>query len=123
MAINDIKNVKAGAAVDLKDNRLWSKLWSKEGNFGYSRKNVSLLKLRDVMQIQLDIGFDQLVSLVKNLSPKQWNRLKKEVEKKDVVSKGQQDMEAFLLSAPTLNEEQLNAIQKARESINQWRKK
>jgi len=75
------------------------------------------------MQIQLDIGFDQLVSLVKNLSPKQWNRLKKEVEKKDVVRENQQDMEAFLLSAPTLNEEQLNAIQKARESINQWRKK
>jgi len=75
------------------------------------------------MQVQLDIDFDQLVSLVKNLSPKQWNQLKKEVEKKDVVSKSQQDMEAFLLSAPTLNEEQLIAIQKARESINQWRKK
>lgn len=75
------------------------------------------------MQIQLDIGFDQLVNMVKNLSPKQWNRLKKAVEKESVLSEEQQDLETFLLSAPTLNDEQLDAIQDARESINQWRKK
>lgn len=75
------------------------------------------------MQIQLDIGFDQLVSLAKNLSPKQWNRLKKEVEKKEAIGEKQEDMETFLLSAPTLNDEQLDAIHEARKSINQWRKK
>ena len=66
------------------------------------------------MQIQLDIGFDQLVTVVKNLSPKQWSQLKKEVEKTKAESKEQQDLENFLLTAPTLNDEQFNAIQEAR---------
>lgn len=75
------------------------------------------------MQVQLDIGFDQLVNIVKNLSPGQWSQLKKEVEKTKAKSQKQQDLESFLLSAPTFNDEQLNAVQEARKSINQWRKK
>lgn len=73
------------------------------------------------MQIQLDVGFDQLVKIAKSLSPKQWSRLKRAVEREDTPEE-QRDLEAFLLSAPVLNDEQLKAIEEAREHINQWRK-
>lgn len=76
-----------------------------------------------VMQVQLDIGFDQLVHLVKNLTPTQWNQLKSEVEKNTSADKEKQDMELFLLGAPTFNPDQLKAVEEARKSINQWRQK
>lgn len=50
------------------------------------------------MQIQVDIGFDQLVKIAKRLSENQWTKLKEEVTQPD-------------------------DIEKTRKAINQWRKK
>ena len=74
------------------------------------------------MQIQIDIGFDQLVQLAKKLPSKQWTKLKNEVEKENSLRQAS-DLENFLMSAPTFTESQLNEIDKTRKAISQWRKK
>jgi len=73
------------------------------------------------MQAQIEIGFDQLVQLVKELPVKQWIKLKKEVEEEQVVS-GDAGLLAFLLTAPTFNEKQLEKIAQTRKEISEWRK-
>jgi hypothetical protein len=75
------------------------------------------------MQAQIEIGYDQLVKLVKQLPKKQWSRLKSEVEKNEVPSDTQSDMLTLLLNGPTFNKKQLDEIAKARKEINQWRTK
>jgi len=75
------------------------------------------------MQAQVDIEFEQLVKLVKQLPPTKWSKLKKEVEKKIPSSGQKSDLVKLLLSAPTYSKKQLGAIAKTRKAINQWRTK
>lgn len=75
------------------------------------------------MQVQVDIEFEQLVNIVKKLPATQWNKLKQEVEKDIVQDPKVQNMETFLLTAPTFTKKQLNDIAKTRKAINQWRTK
>lgn len=75
------------------------------------------------MQVQVDIGFDQLIHIVKELPAAQWTHLKEVVEKEAPQNRTNQDMEAFLLSAPTFTKKQFDAIAKTRKAINQWRTK
>jgi hypothetical protein len=77
----------------------------------------------DIMQAQIEIGYDQLVKLVKQLPKRQWTQLKSEVEKDDIVTDTQSDMLTLLLNGPTFNRKQLDEIAKARKEINQWRTK
>lgn len=75
------------------------------------------------MQVQVDIGFDQLVKLAKQLPATQWKKLKTEVEKEEEQTNTTSDLEEFLLSAPTFNKKQLDEIAKTRKRISQWRTK
>lgn len=75
------------------------------------------------MQAQIEIGYDQLVKLVKQLPKKQWTRLKSEVEKNEVPSDTKSDMLTLLLNGPTFSKKQLDEVAKARKEINQWRTK
>ena len=75
------------------------------------------------MQAQIDIGYDQLVKLVKQLPKKQWVKLKNEVEEEDMDKAESTEMLALLLDAPTFSKEQLDEISKATEEITQWRTK
>ena len=68
------------------------------------------------MQIQVDIGFEQLVQLAKKLPSKQWTKLKNEVEKENAAKKIS-DLESFLMSAPTFTESQLSEIDLTRQII------
>ena len=74
------------------------------------------------MQVQLDIGFDQLLKIVKKLPSGQLKQLKLEIEKE---SKGDKsiDLETLLLNGPTATKKQLETIAKNRKAINQWRTK
>ncbi|WP_423146246.1 hypothetical protein [Rubrolithibacter danxiaensis] len=72
------------------------------------------------MQVQIDIGFDELVSIAKKLSPTQWLKLKEEVDK-EIRKDAPTELESFLLSAPTLNDEQFELIEQARKEIDEWR--
>lgn len=73
------------------------------------------------MEVQVDIGFDELVKVAKKLPAKQWIRLKQAVDKKP--AKPISDIETLLLSAPTFSKKQLEEIAKTRKAIAQWRTK
>lgn len=88
-------------------------------NAVYSIKRLNF----GIMQIQVDIGFEQLVQLAKKLPATQWTKLKQAVDNKKVADKRHSDLEAFLLTAPTFTEAQFDEIAKTRKAINQWRKK
>jgi hypothetical protein len=75
------------------------------------------------MQVQVDIGFEQLVSIVKKLPARQWAKLKSEIERNGKDIPQSQELEAFLLQAPTFSQKQLDTIAETRKAINQWRKK
>jgi len=75
------------------------------------------------MRAQIEIGYDQLVKLVKQLPKQQWTKLKSEVEEQDTQADQTSDMLTFLLNGPTFNKKQLDEIAKARKEINQWRTK
>lgn len=75
------------------------------------------------MQVQIEIGFDQLLKLVKQLPKKQWTKLKNEIEEQKTEMPVQSDMFSFLLNAPTFSKKQLDEIEKARKEITQWRTK
>ncbi len=73
------------------------------------------------MQVQIDIKFEQLVQLAKELPAKQWKKFKQEVESSKLDESNNSDLLEFLLSAPTFKKEQLETIEKTRKEINQWR--
>jgi hypothetical protein len=75
------------------------------------------------MQVQVDIGFEQLVQLAKKLPVRQWAKLKQEVDSEQTSVKPTSELEEFLLSAPTFNKKQIEEIAKTRKAINQWRTK
>lgn len=75
------------------------------------------------MELQIDIGFDQLVQLAKKLPSKQWTKLKQEVDKQKAGKISSDDLQTFLLGAPTFSNYQLDEIAKTRKAINQWRTK
>ena len=75
------------------------------------------------MQVQVDIEFEQLVKLAKQLPDTQWKKLKIEVEKEKEQTGTTSDLEQFLLSAPTFTKKQLDEIAKTRKRISQWRTK
>jgi hypothetical protein len=76
----------------------------------------------DLMQVEVDIEFDQLLKIVKKLPSGQLRQLKAEIEK-GAMSNDRVDLEALLLRGPTATKKQLDTISKNRKAINQWRTK
>jgi hypothetical protein len=74
------------------------------------------------MQIQVDIGFNDLVEIVKNLPKDKLLQLKKELEEKPANVK-KDHFRDFLINGPTLSDEQVKTMREARKAINQWRTK
>lgn len=75
------------------------------------------------MQVQVDIGFDQLVQLAKRLPATQWTKLKKEVETTESVDNDRGNFRKFLLEGPTFSQKQLDAVAETRKKIDEWRTK
>jgi hypothetical protein len=73
------------------------------------------------MQVQVDIGFDQLVTIAKKLPKTQWQKLKVEVEKETQSEDDDSDLKAFLLNGPTFSKKQIEIIENNRKAINKWR--
>lgn len=74
------------------------------------------------MRVQVDIGFDQLLKIVKTLPAVQLQQLKDEIEK-EVKEDKSVDLETLLLNGPIATKKQLETIAKNRKTINQWRTK
>ncbi|MBV4355561.1 hypothetical protein [Pinibacter aurantiacus] len=73
------------------------------------------------MQVQVDIGFDQLVKIIKTLPANQLKRLKAEIEKE--TTNHTSNLESILLNGPVATEKQLKTIAENRKAFNQWRTK
>lgn len=72
------------------------------------------------MQVQLDIEFDQLLEIVRNLPSGKLKQLRAEIEK-ETKSKKPADLETLLLNGPVATKKQIDTIVKNRKAINQWR--
>ncbi len=70
------------------------------------------------MKVQIDIAFDQLLSMVKTLPAGQLNQLKNEIEKEAKDKKAEIDLEALLLNGPTATKKQLEVIVNNRKAFN-----
>jgi hypothetical protein len=75
------------------------------------------------MKVQVDIEFDQLVKIVKNLPKRQLRQLKAEIEKEVKEDSPKVDLETLLLNGPVATKKQLEVIENNRQAINQWRTK
>jgi len=75
------------------------------------------------MQAQVEIEFNQLVQIAKQLPSKEWTRLKAAVEAQTNVNIEREDFKKLLLSGPAFSKKQLNTIAETRRAINKWRTK
>ncbi len=74
------------------------------------------------MQVQVEIAFEQLVQIAKELPERQWLKLKVEVESQKPLKSSSADLEEFLLNGPTFSEEQIDVIEENRKAIDKWRR-
>lgn len=75
------------------------------------------------MQVQVEIGFDELVKIVKTLPTSKLRQLKAEIEKESSKEKDKIDLKNLLLNGPVATKKQLETIENNRKKINQWRTK
>lgn len=75
------------------------------------------------MQVQVDIKFEELIKLVKELPQGKLKQLKAIIEKETKADKINADLEAILLKGPVATKNQLEIIENNRKAINQWRTK
>ena len=73
------------------------------------------------MEAIVDIKFDELLKIVKNLTKSQLSELKEEIEKENRQKKNNEDFRNLLLNGPAFSKKQLDKIDKTRIAINQWR--
>ncbi len=76
------------------------------------------------MEVVLEMPFEQLVSIVKQLTPSQKAKLKKELLN-DISPKQKEhsSLTELLLSGPVFSDKQIETIENTRKSINTWRTK
>jgi hypothetical protein len=74
------------------------------------------------MELKVEIGFDELLSAIKQLPENQLAVLKKELDKQNVPANNKDFME-FLLKGPIMSDEHYREFKETRKSINKWRSK
>jgi len=75
------------------------------------------------MEALVDIKFDELLKIVKNLPKNKLSELKEKIEKEVGQDKDREDFKNLLLSGPTFSKKPLDNIAKTRKAINKWRTK
>ena len=77
------------------------------------------------MEVKMQIPFNELVAIVRQLSPTQKERLKKELAQKakPVTNTKKSRLTELLLNGPVFTDDQIKTIEETRKSINQWRTK
>ncbi len=75
------------------------------------------------MQVQVNIGIDQLIEIVNKLPERDIDKLRTAIEKKKTTETTREEFEKFLLNGPVFSKKQLSTIAKTRKAINQWRTK
>ena len=78
------------------------------------------------MEVTIDLKFEQLKELIKQLPASQLKKLKAELSESFLKKKAKKDvnnLQEFLLKGPVMSDEQFEAYQKNRKAISAWRGK
>lgn len=76
------------------------------------------------MEVKIQLPFQQLLTIVKTLSPSQKARLKKELEEKTAkINLKKDDFIDLLLNGPVYSNKDIGIIEENRKSIAAWRTK
>jgi hypothetical protein len=75
------------------------------------------------MEMKVQVPFQQLLTIVKTLTPSQKAKLRAELNEEKVETKEQDDFIEYLLKGPIYNDKDLQIIEENRKSISAWRRK
>jgi len=75
------------------------------------------------MEMKVEVPFQQLLTLVKRLTPAQRARLRQELVDKKPVQKDKDEFIEYLLSGPVYSDKEIKVIEENRKSIAAWRTK
>lgn len=75
------------------------------------------------MEMKVQVPFQQLLKLVKSLTPVQKARLRQELAEERPTINDKDDFIEYLLNGPVYSENEINVIKENRKSIAAWRKK
>jgi len=73
--------------------------------------------------MKVQVPFQQLLTIVKTLTPIQKAKLRAELNEQKVEEKPQDDFIEYLLKGPVFNEKDIKVIEENRKSIASWRTK
>ena len=75
------------------------------------------------MEMKVQVPFQQLLTIVKTLTPSQKAKLRAELNEEQSEVKQQDDFIEYLLKGPVYNDKDLQIIEENRKRITAWRKK
>ena len=78
------------------------------------------------MQLNVEIEFNELLNIIRQLPSFQIEQIKTEVNKKPIISKQiveKSEFQEFLLSGPVMSDEQYHGYLENRQQFNKWRSK
>jgi hypothetical protein len=73
------------------------------------------------MEMRFNIPFQELLMLVRALTPNQRERLRKELDEISPLQEENDEFIDFLLKGPVYSKEEIKIIEENRKSINKWR--
>lgn len=75
------------------------------------------------MEMKIQMPFQQLLTIVKTLTPAQKAKLRAELNEEENYTKQSDDFIEYLLSGPVYNDKDIQIIEANRKSIATWRTK
>jgi hypothetical protein len=75
------------------------------------------------MEMKVQVPFQQLLTLVKRLTPTQKARLRQELTNEPPAHKDNDEFIEYLLKGPVYSEKEIKVIEENRKSIAAWRTK
>ena len=75
------------------------------------------------MEVKLQIPFQQLLDIIRSLTPAQKAKLRQELAEEKTTGKDKNDFIEYLLNGPVYSEKEINVIEENRKSISAWRTK
>ena len=75
------------------------------------------------MEMKVQVPFQQLLTLVKSLTPAQKAKLRQELDDEKPQQNKKDDFIEYLLNGPIYSDEEIKVIEENRKSIAAWRTK
>lgn len=75
------------------------------------------------MEMKVRVPFQQLLNIIKSLTPAQKARLRQELDKEKPIQKDKDEFIEYLLNGPVYSDKEIKVIEENRKSIAAWRTK